>query len=86
LKKGAIWRIGSGTSVRIFRDNWLPRSDVFILMGRRGNARRRWVSELIDPATRSWKEDVVRNCCFPEDAEVVLAIKLSARDCEDFVA
>jgi hypothetical protein len=27
LKKGAIWRIGLGSSARIFRDNWIPRID-----------------------------------------------------------
>jgi hypothetical protein len=26
LKKGVIWRIGSGTSVKIFRDNCIPRN------------------------------------------------------------
>jgi hypothetical protein len=41
LKKGAIWRIGSGTSVRIFRDNWIPRLDQPKLNGNRGNARLR---------------------------------------------
>jgi hypothetical protein len=84
LKKGAIWRIGSG--VRIFRDNWLPRPGALKLHGRRESARRRWVSELIDPTTRSWNEGVVRECCLPIDAEEILAIKLPTRQCDDFVA
>ena len=53
LKKGIIWRIGNGTKVRIFRDNWLPRPGALKLDGKRGNSRRRWVSELICPNTRT---------------------------------
>jgi hypothetical protein len=26
LKKGAIWRVGDGSSIRIWRDNWIPRA------------------------------------------------------------
>jgi hypothetical protein len=29
LKKGVIWRIGNGTSVRIWRDPWIPRHDYY---------------------------------------------------------
>jgi hypothetical protein len=85
LKKGIIWRIGSGTSVKIFRDNWLPRVDAPKLHGRKGNSRRRWVSELIDPVTRTWDEGVVRECCLAIDVDAILAIKLPARACDDFV-
>ncbi|PNT60933.1 hypothetical protein BRADI_5g08336v3 [Brachypodium distachyon] len=28
LKKGAIWRIGDGTKVRLWRDNWLPKGNL----------------------------------------------------------
>jgi hypothetical protein len=48
LKKGAIWRIGSGSQVKIFRDNWIPRQGALRIIARRGNARLKWVSELID--------------------------------------
>jgi hypothetical protein len=72
--------------VRIFRDNWLPRPDALKLEGRKGHTRRRWVSELINPVTREWDEAMVRECCFPRDAEAILSIKLPARSCDDFVA
>jgi hypothetical protein len=57
LKKGTIWRIGSGSSVKIFSDNWSPCIDTRKLVGRRGGSRRRWVSELINPDTRTWNFD-----------------------------
>jgi hypothetical protein len=86
LKKGIIWRIGSGSKVRIFRDNWLPRPDAMKVEGRRNNSRKKWVSDLIDRDTRSWDEAAVRGCCFPRDADAILSIKLPGRSCEDFVA
>jgi hypothetical protein len=86
LKKGVIWRIGSGSQVKIFRDNWLPRPDAPCVSRRLENNRRRWVAELIDPVTRSWDEALVRACCPRLDADTILAIKLPYRKCEDFVA
>jgi hypothetical protein len=86
LKKGAIWRIGSGSSVRIFRDNWIPRIDAPKLCGRRNGSRRRWVSELIDQTYRTWNERLVRECCLPLDVDAILAIKLPARACNDFIS
>jgi hypothetical protein len=39
LKEGAIWRIGNGSEVKIWRDNWLPRQGQLKPSGRRNNAR-----------------------------------------------
>jgi ribonuclease HI len=50
LKKGIIWRIGSGTSVRLFRDNWLPRLDAPKVTAVRG-MRRRQTCHPLDVAT-----------------------------------
>jgi ribonuclease HI len=86
LKKGVIWRIGSGTQVKIFRDNWLPRPDAPRVSQRLANSRRRWVSELIDPISRQWDEALVRSCCPSSDADSILSIKLPSRPCDDFVA
>jgi hypothetical protein len=54
--------------------------------GRRSNVRKKWVSELIDPVSRTWDVQAVRAICYPWDAEAILTIKLPARACEDFVA
>jgi hypothetical protein len=86
LKKGVVWRIGNGSSVRIFRDNWLPRvDDPKVAMKRRTN-RRRWVSELINPDTRSWDERLIREISYAHDADMILSIKLPMTPCDDFVA
>jgi hypothetical protein len=86
LKKGIVWRIGDGSKVKIFRDNWLPRPGSLKVDGKRGSLRRKWVSELINPITRSWDKEAVRECCWPHDANTILNIKLPARATEDFLA
>jgi hypothetical protein len=86
LKKGIIWRIGNGTKVRIFRDNWIPRLHAMKVEGRRGTSRKRWVAELISPEQRTWNEAAVRDCCHSRDADTILSIRLSPRVSEDFLA
>jgi hypothetical protein len=54
--------------------------------GRRGNSRKRWVSDLIDATSRTWNEEAVRECCYPRDVTAILNIKLIARSTEDFIA
>jgi hypothetical protein len=86
LKQGAIWRIGSGAMVKIWRDNWLPRADNMKLSGMRGRCRLKWVSQLIDPETCTWDEAVIRRYCLQHDVDAILQIKLPRRRTEDFVA
>jgi hypothetical protein len=86
LKKGIIWRIGDGSKVKIFRDNWLPRLNALKVEGRRGNSRKRWVADIISHESRFWNEAAVHECSHPQDAEVIFGIKLSARVTEDFLA
>jgi hypothetical protein len=86
LEEGIIWCIGTGSSVKIFRDNWLPRPGALKLDGKKGSSRCKWVLELIIQGSRSWDEAVVRNSCMPHDADVVLGIKLSPRATDDFIA
>jgi hypothetical protein len=86
LKTGAIRRIGSGSQVRIWRDSWVPRSDSLKISGMREHSRLRWVSDLINPATRTWDEATIRKIFFHHDAEAVLALKLPPRATDDFVA
>jgi hypothetical protein len=85
LKQGVIWRINSGSSIRIWRDNWLPRGNLKS-MGNASKRRIRWVSDLIDPSTKTWKEELVREIFYPPDAETVLQLKIPSVDGEDILA
>ena len=67
LKKGAIWRIGNGKKVWIWRDNWVPIGDMKITTNLT-NSRLIRVSGLINQEDHSWKEETVRRIFMPHDA------------------
>lgn len=86
LKKGLIWRVGSGEKVRIWRDPWIPRGWSRRPIGKRRPCRLKWVSQLNDRDHGSWCEEVVREVFRPVDAELILSIRLPVRRAEDFIA
>ena len=85
LKKGIVWRIGVGDKVRVWRDNWIPRGNLKIT-GKQSHTRIKWVSELIDPVTRTWNEELIRKILLPHDVDEVLKIRLPQSTSEDFIA
>jgi len=72
LKKGTIWRVGNGHSIKIWRHAWIPRGITLKPSGRKRSCRLKWVSELIDADTRCWKEDVLRRYFYQHDVEAIL--------------
>jgi hypothetical protein len=86
LKKGVCWRVGSGNLIRIWRDPWIPRGWSRRPTGKRRPNRLKWVSQLINSDTMSWKEEVVRDLFRAHDVEQILSIKLPSKLSEDFVS
>ena len=74
LKHGLIWRIGNGDHVNIWSDPWVPRGTTRKPATPRGASLLTRVSDLIDPATGTWDEQLVMDTFWPEDAEVILTI------------
>lgn len=85
LKKGIIWRIGNGRSVRIWRDPWIPRDHSRRPITKKSNCRTKWVADLLTDAGE-WDVDRVRQIFWPIDAEVILKIRVPSQDVSDFVA
>ena len=54
--------------------------------GQKRPCRLKWVRDLIDDASRSWKEDVLDRFFYQHDAEAIKSINIPRRDSEDFVA
>jgi hypothetical protein len=77
LKQGAVWRVGNGNSIRIWRDNWLPRPYSMRPIGSTRVCRLRRVSHLIDQRINTWDEAKVRRFFHQCDAEEILKIELS---------
>ncbi|KAJ1295804.1 hypothetical protein BS78_01G250800 [Paspalum vaginatum] len=74
LKKGIIWRIGDGTDTYIWRDPWIPRGSTRSPITPRGSSLLSRVSDLLDPGTGRWDEQLVRDTFWPEDVEDILTI------------
>jgi hypothetical protein len=55
-------------------------------MGNMAGSSRRWVFELINQDTRTWKDDLVRFIFHPANAEHILQIKLPKVSGEDYIA
>lgn len=74
LKQGLIWRIGDGVNTNIWVDPWIPRDSTRKPITPRGSLLLTRVSELIDPITGTWDEQLVMDTFWPEDANVILTI------------
>jgi hypothetical protein len=72
VKRGAIWRIGSRSQAKIWRDHWVPRNDSLKVSGKQSGLRRKWVAELINPVDRAWNEELIKDLCHPHEAEAIL--------------
>ena len=82
LKQGIIWRIGSGESVDVWEDPWIPRGTTRKPSTQNGLDESMKVSDLMDQETGQWDEDLVRFVFNPEDAKDILSIPIRA-DTED---
>jgi hypothetical protein len=81
LKKAAfIWRIGDGASIRMWEDEWLPRDDSRRPFTPRGHNLLSRVQELINPATGSWDEVLIRDMFWEEDATCILCTPSTRRN------
>jgi hypothetical protein len=73
LKEGIVWRIGDGSRVDIWRHPWLSRETSRRPVTPRGHTLISKVSNLINPITGSWDEELVRQIFVPQDTELILA-------------
>jgi ribonuclease HI len=86
FKRGYVWRVGTGEKIDIWRDPWIPTSPNLRILSPRGNAIYTKVSELIDPVTEQWDEDLLKDLFSTVDVGRILQIPLNNRGFDDFVA
>jgi len=77
FKLGYIWRVGDGTQIKIWEDNWIPGSHNMKVQTRRGNNLVSTVDELINPVNASWDENLVRSI-LEVDANRILQIPITS--------
>ena len=72
IKRGAKWRIGSGRSVHIWGENWLPNSSHPKVLSLRVEGRGvSLVADLIDPAFKEWKVNVIDTLFYDFEAAII---------------
>jgi hypothetical protein len=86
LKRGIIWRVGTGSKIQIWRDQWIPRPPSLKITLKKGRMRLRWVSQLMKPGQREWDVQRLQTCMYPHDIEEILKIRLSNTNTEDILA
>ena len=78
IKRGAIWRIGSGEKINIWQQRWLPRKHPPRQpMCPLESFENYTVDLLIDPNTRTWNEELIDGLFVEEDAELIKKTPLS---------
>lgn len=85
MRKGIIWRVGNGKNIDIWCDPWIPRGSTRRVISQRGNNLITKVSELINPITNKWDEELVMQTFSPEDTRIILQIPIQDH-LEDFTA
>ena len=87
IRRGMVWRVGTGERVRIKEDRWLPdKTNGLVISPLPQVAAETKVSSLIDQDQVRWNEEVVRNLFLPHEANSILAIPLSLRRPPDRIA
>jgi hypothetical protein len=85
LKEGLVWRIGDGTTINIWSDQWLSREGCRTPITPRGQCVLTKVRELIDPITVQWDEELIRDIFWEMDVQIILLTPIRD-DFEDFPA
>ncbi|KAA3454975.1 reverse transcriptase [Gossypium australe] len=84
LKKGLLWRVGTGNSVSINQDAWIPDATNFRLSAVVNSMQDLNVNALIDTG-RKWKKELIKNTFPEEDSARILRISLAENPHEDFL-
>jgi hypothetical protein len=85
LKKGLIWRIGNGQSIRIWRDPWIPRPHSFRPISKQRNCRIRRVSGFLSQQG-AWDMQKLQSYFLQVNIEEIIELRPSPRLQHDILA
>ena len=86
VQKGLLWRVGNGSSIQIYHDNWLPDpSFKKVLSSPNFFDSLEKVSALVDSERHSWFQEAIEANFLPHGASLIKAIPLSFDDCVDVI-
>ena len=85
FKRGYIWRVGGGSQINIWNDNWIPGSHNMKVLTPRGNVLVTTVAELINPVDGRWDVNLIQSIFWPVDVHRILQVPIG-HNREDVVA
>ncbi|XP_016168299.1 uncharacterized protein LOC107610812 [Arachis ipaensis] len=82
LEKGILWRVGTGSDIRIREDSWV-RDYLAITLNTETNSEHNptWVSDLLLP-TKSWNQILIQELFRPDIAEAIINTEIQQGDDE----
>jgi hypothetical protein len=84
IQKGGCWKIGNGSKVNIWNDNWILQQNGFKILTHNSNQENiNQVKDLIGQETRSWQQSIMATLFYPNDSENINQIPLIQEDLED---
>jgi hypothetical protein len=86
FKRGCVWQAGDRQKINIWSDSWIPTSpNMRIISPMNGDVYTK-VSDLIDPTTSRWDEDMLNTLFCTVDVGHILQILQNDQGFEDFLA
>ncbi|KAA3467922.1 Ribonuclease H-like superfamily protein [Gossypium australe] len=86
LEKGLIWKVGTGTSISIVNDEWVPDLDNYRLLSSYSGSIDNNVAELINCQTKEWNMEVINFTFGADETERILCIPLTKHPHVDLMA
>jgi hypothetical protein len=87
LREGLVWRIGNGQKIKVWEDNWIPRSGLMRPIGTKPDSMQvSLVSELLHVDGQGWNEAKVKELFFDGDVEDILKIPVGRAGTADYLA
>ena len=88
LKSGLIWRVGDGSSIDVWRSNWIPRAGAQCPLGRKPGALASSlkVSDFLSANGHAWNERKLRQYLYDFDVEAILKISVGGQGADDYYA
>jgi hypothetical protein len=87
LKKGCIWQIGNGKSIRIWEDRWVnPQPGSIMWSKKPENSPLQRVSDLINETSGNWNNQLISNTFNPMEAALINSIPLTNTHQEDLIS
>lgn len=78
LRNGLVWGIGNGEDIHVWDDKWIPTATTYMVQSPRNVLdRHACVSELIDPDTRQWKDDLIAQVFLEDEVKMIRSMPLS---------